>query len=160
MCVYIHTYMDVYILVYIYIYIYMYIYMYIYIYIYILIYTFVYIYIHIFAPMYACTYITVLCGQSYVYLINIHIIIIVIIIIAVIIIDLAGITSSEGGLDSLSQDTIDILYNLILNFNALTDENRELFAQSITELCTQVTHAYLRPGLCILHMHLKNRFCN
>lgn len=51
--------------------------------------------------------------------------------------DFAGITTSEGGLDSLAQQSIDALYNLIVNFRSLSDENRELFAQSLTELSAQ-----------------------
>ena len=51
--------------------------------------------------------------------------------------EFAAITSSENGLDRLSQDTIDVLYNLIANFGDLTDENRGLFAISLTELAAQ-----------------------
>ena len=48
--------------------------------------------------------------------------------------DFAGISSSDGGLDVLTQDTIDVFYNLIANFRNLSDENKDLFAQSFTEL--------------------------
>lgn len=51
--------------------------------------------------------------------------------------DFAGISSSDGGLDVLTQDTIDTLYNLISNFRNLSDENKDLFAQSFTELSAQ-----------------------
>ena len=51
--------------------------------------------------------------------------------------DFAGITTSDGGLDQLSQDTVDVLYNLITNFRSMTDENKELFAVSMTELSAQ-----------------------
>lgn len=51
--------------------------------------------------------------------------------------DFAGISSSDGGLDVLTQDTIDVFYNLIANFRNLSDENKDLFAQSFTELSAQ-----------------------
>ena len=55
--------------------------------------------------------------------------------------DFAGITSSETGLDELSQDTVDVMYNLIANFSTLTGENRELFAQSLTELAAEAVES-------------------
>jgi hypothetical protein len=47
---------------------------------------------------------------------------------------MASLTSSEGGLDQLHQDTVDALYSLVTNFTALSDENKELFVESLTEL--------------------------
>ena len=50
------------------------------------------------------------------------------------IVDMASLTSSEGGLDQLHQDTVDALYSLVTNFTALSDENKELFVEALTEL--------------------------
>ena len=50
--------------------------------------------------------------------------------------DLVSLTQSEGGLDQLNQETIDALYSLVTNFTALSDENKELFVEALTELTT------------------------
>ena len=50
--------------------------------------------------------------------------------------DLVSLTQSEGGLDQLNQETIDALFSLVTNFTALSDENKELFVEGLTELTT------------------------
>ena len=57
-------------------------------------------------------------------------------------------STSEGGLDDLHQDTIDNLYSFITNFRSLSDENKELFVEALTDLSSHAIDSII-PNMTV-----------